>query len=160
MTGGYRFSHGRTNRKRHKMHESCSSIRTLASKIFTLTAVSFSTCMQTPRRHSATTSGGEPSRRGALSQFIATEVSRFVLYFLFLFEQFRHHPEFPIGVRSVHALLIFLAQILTGIFRMERSELRGTSSSLLHRVPIRRVLYHRLRERDIVVGVKSRTVML
>ena len=75
VTGGYQFSRGRTNRKRHKTHESCISIRPLASKIFTRTVVSFPTGMQPPRRHSATTNRGKPSRRGALSQFVATEVS-------------------------------------------------------------------------------------
>ena len=81
--GSYRFSCGRTNRKLYEMHDSCSSIRPLASKLFTRTAVSFPTYMQPLRRHSATTSGGNPSRRGVLSRFVATEVSQFVLYFLF-----------------------------------------------------------------------------
>ena len=120
MTGGYQFSCGRTNRKRHETNKSCSLILTLESKIFTGTAVSFPTVMQLPKCHSATTSGGNPSRRGA--------PCRFVLYFLFLFEQFHHHPELPIGMRSVHSLCILLDQISTGIFRMERSTIRGTLS--------------------------------
>ena len=65
------------------MHESCSSIRPLASKIFIHTAVSFPTDMRPPRYHSATTSRGNYSRCGALIRFFAMEVSRFVLYFLF-----------------------------------------------------------------------------
>ena len=86
-------------------------------------------------------------------------MSRFVLYFLFFFEQFRHHPELPIGMRLVHTLCILLAQILNGIFRMERSALHGTYSPLLHRVPIRRGLYRQLRDRDVVGGVKRRIGM-
>ena len=121
-------------------------------EIFTRTAVSFPTGMQTPRRHYTTTSVGKPISRGALSRFVATEVIQFVLYFLFLFEQFRHHPELPIGMRSVHTLCILLARISTGIFRMKRSALRGTSSPLLHRVPIVCVLYRRLRVRDVTWG--------
>ena len=80
---GYRFSHGRTNWKCHEMHESCSFIETLPSKVFTHTAVSFPTGIRPPRRHSTTTSGSKPSQRGALSQFVATEVNQFVLNFLF-----------------------------------------------------------------------------
>ena len=159
VTGSYRFSRGRTNRKRHETHESCSFLRPLVSKIFTRTAVSFPTDMRPPRCHSPTTSGGKPSCRGVLSRFVATEMSRFVLYFLFLFEQFQHHPELPIGVRSVHALHILLAQISTWIFRMKRYALRSTTSSLLHRVPIRSGLYRRLRNRDVAGRMKRRTGM-
>ena len=154
MTGGYQFSRGRTNQKRHKTHKSCSSIRPVPSKIFTSTAVSLPTDMQPPR------CGVKPSRRGEISRFVATEVIQFVLYFLFLFEIFRHHPELTIGMRLVHDLRILLARILTGIFRMKRSALRGMSSSLLHRIPIRRGLYRQLRERDFAGGVKRMTGML
>ena len=124
------------NQKRHEMHESCRLIRPLASKIFTRTAVSFSTGMRPLRCHSATISGGKPSRRGAISRFVVTEMSQFVLCFLFLFEQSRHHPELPIGMRSVHALCILLARISTWIFRMERSALHSKSSSLPYHVSI------------------------
>ena len=86
-------------------------------------------------------------------------MSRFVLYFLFLFEQFRHHPELPIGMYSVHALRILLAQISTGIFRMERSAICGTSPPLPHRFPIKRGLCHQLHERDVAGGMKSMTGM-
>ena len=72
VTGGYRFSRGRTNQKSHETHGSCSSIRPLVSKIFTRTAVSFPTGMQPPRRHSTTTRGGKTSSCGALSRFVAT----------------------------------------------------------------------------------------
>ena len=41
--------------------------------------------MQPLRRYSSTTSGGKPSCRGALSQFVLMEVFQFVLYFLFFF---------------------------------------------------------------------------
>ena len=117
--------------------------------------------MQPPRCHSATISGGKHIRCGALSRFVATEVSRFVLYFLFFFEEFRHHPELHIGIRLVHAFCILLARISTGIFFMGRFVLFGTFSLLLHRIPIQRGLYHRLRERDVVGGgVKRRTGML
>ena len=141
VTGGYQFIRDRTNRKRHETHDSCSSIRLLASEIFTRTAVSLPTGMRPLRRHSTTTSGGRYSCCGVLSRVVAMEVSQFVLYFLFLFEQFHHHPELPIGMRLVHALHILLDRISTGIFRMEHSALRGTSSPLPHRVPIRRGLY-------------------
>ena len=67
--GGYRFSSGRTNQKRHETHKTCSPIRTLASKIFIRKAVSWPTDMRPPRRHSVTTSRGTPSCRGGLSRF-------------------------------------------------------------------------------------------
>ena len=136
VTDGYRFSRGRTNRKRHETHDSCSSIWPLASKIFTPTAVSLPTGMRPLRRHYSTTIRGNPSRRGALSRFVATGASRFVLCFLFFFEKFRHHPELLIGMRLVYALHILLARILTGIFRMEWSALSGTSYPLTQSVPI------------------------
>ena len=136
VMGGYQFSHRRTNRKRHKTHESCSSIWPLASKIFTRTSVSLPTDMRPLRRHYATTSGGEPSLSVELSRFFATEVSRFILYFLFLFEKFCHHPELPLGMQSIHALCILLARIFTGIFRMKWSALRDMLSPLPHPVPI------------------------
>ena len=85
VTGGYRFSRGRMNRKRHKTHKSCSSILPFASKILSRTSVSFPTEMRPPRHYSATTSRGKTSRCGALSRFVAIEVSWFVLYFLFFF---------------------------------------------------------------------------
>ena len=135
MSGGYIFIRGIKNQKRHETHESCSLIRPLASKIFTRTAVYFPTDMQTPSRHSATTSRGNSSRRGALRQFVAMEVRLFVLYFLFLFEQFRHHPELPFRMRSVHALPILMDRISTGIFRMERSALCGKLSPLYPQRP-------------------------
>ena len=85
VIGGYRFSHGRTNQKCHEMPKIFSSIRLLALKIFTRTSVSFPTDMQPPRSHSTTTRVGKHNRHGALSQFVATEVSQFVLYFLVFF---------------------------------------------------------------------------
>ena len=148
--GGYRFSRGRTNRKRHETHESCSSIRPLALKIFTLTSVSFPTVIQPPRRHSTTTIRSNPIRRGMRSRLVATEVSRFFLYIYF--EQFRHHPELPIRMRLVHALRILLDRISTGIFHMVRSALRGTSHPLLLNFPIRRGLYRKLCEIDVAGG--------
>ena len=134
------------NWKRHETQESCSLIRPLVSKIFTCIAVYYPTDMQPPWRHFATTNKGKTSRCGSLSRLVATEVTQFVLYFLFLFEQFHHNPELPIGTRLVHALCIVLARILTRIFRMERSALHATLSPLLHRVPIRCGLYHQLCE--------------
>ena len=115
VTGGYWFSCGRTNQKSHETHDSYSLIRPLASKIFTRTAVSFPNGMQPLRRHYATTSVGKPSHRGEQWRFVVTEVSQFILYFLFIFEQFLQHPKLPTGMRLVHALHILLARILTRI---------------------------------------------
>ena len=64
VTGGNRFRRRWTNRNSHKMHESCSSIWPLASKIFTHPAVSFPTGMQPPRHRPNTTIGGKPSLCG------------------------------------------------------------------------------------------------
>ena len=63
-------------------------------------------------------------------------------------------------MRLLHALRIILAQISTGIFRMEGSALRGNLSPLFHRVPIRRGMYRQLRERDVAWGMKRRMGML
>ena len=69
----------------------------MASKIFTRTSVSFPTGMRPTRRHSSTTIGVKPSRCGELSRFVATEVSRFVLYFLFFFQNSATILKFLLG---------------------------------------------------------------
>ena len=50
------------------------------------------------RRHSAKTSRGKPIRLGEPSRFVATEVSQFVLYFLFLFEEIALQSDRRYGV--------------------------------------------------------------
>ena len=159
VTGGYRFSRGRTNKNRHETHESCTMIRPLASIIFTRPAISFPTSMQPLRCHSATTDGGKPSGHGALRKFVATEVSRFVLYFCFCLNNSATILNFLLGCGTYTLFAYYWPGYQPGSSVWNGLHFVVRLPPLPHRIPTRHGLYRQLHKRGIAGEMKRRRGM-